>query len=139
MCYEIRYFVDINNAAWLARDASQGQGLSGETLGVIAITVSSVVVGLVISVLRCWKLALLVQTMLPLVMFTSYIDMRLMTGFSSESVKQFVNVGTVAAEAVENINTIAPLRIQDELLAPYNENLVTLVKNGDKNALLSGI
>ncbi len=144
MRQEIGYFDDVSNAVGavttrLSRDASQVQGLCGATLGVIAMTVSAVVVGLVISFLGCWKLALVVLAMLPLMVFASIIHMKVMTGFDSESMKEFINAGTVATEAVDNINTIAPLGIQDEFLARYNENLVIPEKNGDKGALVSGI
>ena len=141
---EIGYFDHDENAVGavttrLSRDASQVQGLCGGTLGVITMTIGAVATGLVISFSGCWKLALVVLAMLPLMIFAGYFQMKLMTGFDSESKKEFISAGTVATEAVDNINTISPLGIQDEFLDRYNNTLVTPLNNGDKGALVSGV
>lgn len=141
---EIGYFDHEENAVGavttrLARDAAQVEGLCGATLGLVMLSLGAVVTGLGVAFAGCWKLALVVLLMLPLMVFAAYYQMKLMTGFDAESKKDFINAGTIATEAVDNIASISPLCVQDEFIDKYENSMVTAEKNGVKGALVSGI
>lgn len=141
---EIGYFDREENSvgavtARLATDAAAVESLCGGTLGMIAVTLASVGAGIIVSFQGCWELALVVLVCLPFMGFAGYIQMRTMTGFDAESKKDFVASGGIASEAVDNINTVSPLGIQDHFVSKYNDSLVTPQKNGDKGASVSGI
>jgi ATP-binding cassette, subfamily B (MDR/TAP), member 1 len=123
----------------LATDASYVKGLCGDTLGLVSLTVATVGAGVIVSFVGCWRLALVVLFMLPLMAGSGYYQMKMMTGFDSGAKKQFAVAGGVAAEAVDNIRTVTSLGVQDVFIDRYEGALVTPLRNGEKASLLSGV
>lgn len=123
----------------LATDSSYVKGLCGDQLGVSFVVLSTIVAGLIVSFTGCWRLALVVLFMMPVMAGASWIQLSMMTGFDSGSKKEFVAAGGIASEAVDNIRTVTSLGVQDVFIDRYNDGLVTPQKNGAKSALVSGL
>jgi ATP-binding cassette, subfamily B (MDR/TAP), member 1 len=123
----------------LATDASYVKGLCGDTLGMASVAFSTIAVGVLVSFVGCWRLALVVLFMLPIMAVSGYYQVKMITGFDSGAKKQFVAAGGVAAEAVDNIRTVTGLGVQDIFIDRYDGALVTPLRNGEKGATVSGV
>lgn len=126
-------------AAKLASEASLVKGICGDTLGAAALTISTIAVGFGVAFAGCWRLALVVLCILPLMVVGSVYQNKMMTGFDADSQKEFAQAGAVANEAVDGIRTITGLGIQDVFLDRYAKALQQPIINGRKTAFGTGI
>ncbi len=63
----------------------------------------------------------------------------MMTGFDTESEKEFMKSGGTASEAVDNITTVASLGAEDFFLDRYEKDLQKPLLFGRRKSLLTGI
>jgi ATP-binding cassette, subfamily B (MDR/TAP), member 1 len=141
---EIAFFDEAENSVGaltsrLATEATLVKGITGDSLGVLTLIVSTVTIGLAIAFSACWRLALVVLVMIPLMALGGYIQTKKMSGFDSGSRKEFAKAGAVASEAVDGIRTISSLGIQDLFIDRYGAALLIPLKNGDKAANVAGL
>mgnify|MGYP001070529377 CR=1 FL=1 len=83
---DISFFDDEKNtvgvlATKLSSDATLLQGMTGFRVGTIAQLLSTLVIGLLIALISCWKLALVVLSCVPLVAFGGAMQLKLMVIF----------------------------------------------------------
>ena len=71
--------------ARLSADAATVRGLVGDALGILVQNLSTLVVGLVLSFIANWQLALIVIALLPLIGLNGWVQLKFMTGFSADS------------------------------------------------------
>lgn len=72
----------------LATEASYVKGLCGDSMGMAVVTISTIGVGLGVSFAGCWRLAMVVLALLPIMAFSGYIQMKTMTGTFAEFTRQ---------------------------------------------------
>ena len=65
--------------------------------------------------------------------------MKMMTGFDNDSEKDFANAGSTASEAVDNIDTVSSLGVQDHFIEQYSEALRGPLRVGRRKAVVTGI
>lgn len=123
----------------LATEASAVKGVTGDTLGSMTFGISSILTGLIISYTACWRVALVVTAVFPLMAVAGALQVKLMTGFDSDSEAKFAGAGTVAAEAVDNIDTVNAIGAHDVFMNRYDTELETPLRNGRRTALIAGI
>lgn len=123
----------------LATEASLVQGITGGTLGMMALTISTIGVGIGVAFSACWRLALVVLATLPFMALGGYFQMKMMTGFDSGSRKEYEGSGAIASEAVDNIRTVTGLGAQDYFVDRYEDKLIQPLRNGRKGAIVSGV
>jgi ABC-type multidrug transport system fused ATPase/permease subunit len=141
---DIGYFDEAENSVGalsskLATEATLVKGITGESLEIIALVVSTVAIGLGIAFSACWRLALIVLFLIPLLALGSFIQTKKMAGLDSSSRKEFAKSGAVASEAVDNVRTTSSLGIQDVFIERYGSTLMASLKNGDKAANVAGV
>lgn len=125
-------------ATRLATEATLVKGITGDTLGSVALTLSTIITGVAVAFAGCWRLALVVLVTLPIMAVSGYFQMKMMTGFDAGSKKEFAGAGAIASEAVDNIRTITGLGVQDFFIDKYHNSLEKPVANGRKAALVGG-
>jgi ABC-type multidrug transport system fused ATPase/permease subunit len=123
----------------LATEATLVKGITGDTLGAAALAISTIFVGFTISFTGCWRLALVLSAVFPLMAISSIFQVKFLSGFDASAKKDFAASGAIASEAVDNIRTVTGLGIQDYWLNRYGESLLPPLKKGSKTALLTGI
>lgn len=123
----------------LAREATMVKGVTGATLGSLSFAISTVVAGFLVAYLACWRVALVVTAVFPLMAISGALQLKLMTGFDADSEKKYADAGAIASEAVDNFDTTASLGVQDMFMDRYNAALEIPIKNGRKTALVGGI
>lgn len=123
----------------LATEATMVKGVTGDTLGTLTFAFSTVITGFIIAYVACWRIALVVTAVFPLMAISGALQVKLMTGFDADSEKKYADAGAVASEAVDNFDTVTAIGVQDTFMAKYDDALEVPIKNGRKSALVAGI
>lgn len=122
----------------LATESTMVEGLTGTTLGGIALVTSTILTGFLIAFLSCWRIALVVMAIFPLMAVSEATNIRMMQGFDSDSKTKFAAAGAVATEAVDNFDTVNAIGVQDVFIDRYGKELEGPLRNGQRAALMSG-
>ncbi|XP_054737347.1 multidrug resistance protein homolog 49 [Anastrepha obliqua] len=125
---EVAYFDDERNSvgalcARLAGDCSNVQGATGSRIGIIVQAVSTLAIGVVISFIYSWKLALVTLVTVPIVCVSIYFEAKFMEASTNTERLAIENASRVAVEAIANIRTVTSLGLEREVLLRYCEQI----------------
>ncbi|KGL80184.1 Multidrug resistance protein 1, partial [Tinamus guttatus] len=133
---EIGWYDDQKNAVGvlltrLATDASQVKGATGSRLGLMTMTICTLLTAIIIAFVYGWQLTLLILACIPFVIAANAISVKSMTGHAAKDQKALEEAGRISTESVENIRTVASLTREDafyeryitSLSAPYRDSL----------------
>ena len=123
----------------LATEASAMKGLTGDTLGTLSFAISTIVTGVLVAYLSCWRVALVVTAVFPLMGIAGALQMKMMSGFDADSHKKYAQAGSVASEAVDNIDTVTAIGVQDYFIKRYNDEVEIPLRNGRKSGFFAGL
>ncbi|XP_040292276.1 ATP-dependent translocase ABCB1-like isoform X2 [Bufo bufo] len=149
---EMGFFDDHANAVGvlltrLATDASQVKGATGSRIGLIVMTVCTLLAAIIIAFVHGWQLTLLILACIPFLVGANFIRMRAMTGHASNDQKALEEAGRISTEAVENIRTVVSLTKEEtfyekyclSLSVPYKDSLAKAPIYGFTYALSQSI
>ncbi|KAH6826594.1 P-glycoprotein 11 [Perilla frutescens var. hirtella] len=125
--------------AKLSADAATVRALVGDALAQMVQDLSSAVAGLAIAFEASWQLALIILAMLPLIGLNGYIQIKFMTGFSSDARAMYEEASQVANDAVGSIRTVASFNAEEKVMEMYKTKCEGPLRNGIKQGLISGI
>ncbi|KAG8552277.1 hypothetical protein GDO81_004465 [Engystomops pustulosus] len=140
---EIGFFDDHSNAVGvlltrLATDASQVKGATGSRMGLITMTVCTLLAAIIIAFVHGWQLTLLILACIPFLIGANFIRMKSMAGHASKDQKALEEAGRISTEAVENIRTVVSLTREDAFFEKYNVSLSGPYKDSLAKAPLYG-
>lgn len=120
--------------ARLSTDAGAVQGATGSRVGAILQAISTLVLGIGLSLYYTWKMTLVSVLSIPLVLGAVFLEARIMSGQSLQEKKKMEAATRVAVEAISNIRTVASLGKEDVFFNRYCVELnhvakATRVKN----------
>lgn len=122
----------------LATEAAMVRGIAGDSLGALTFALSSIITGFLVAYLACWRVALVVTAIFPLMAVAGALQLKMMIGFDSDSEKKFAEAGAIASEAVDNFDTVTSVGVQDVFISRYEKELETPIRNGKRTALIAG-
>ncbi|KFV41216.1 Multidrug resistance protein 1, partial [Gavia stellata] len=133
---EVGWYDDQKNAVGvlltrLATDASQVKGATGSRLGLITMTVFTLLTAIVIAFVYGWQLTLLILACVPFLIATNAARVSSVSGHAAKDQKALEEAGRISTESVENIRTVASLtreeafyeRYVTSLNGPYRDSL----------------
>ncbi|XP_053571698.1 ATP-dependent translocase ABCB1-like [Bombina bombina] len=125
---DVGFFDDHKNAVGvlltrLATDASQVKGATGSRLGLITMTVCTLLAAILIAFIHGWQLTLLILACVPILIGANIIRMTSIAGHASKDQKALEEAGRISTEAVENIRTVVSLTREDAFYNRYNASL----------------
>ncbi|KAM6282251.1 ATP-binding cassette sub-family B member 5 isoform 3-T3 [Porphyrio hochstetteri] len=133
---EIGWYDDQKNAVGvlltrLATDASQVKGATGSRLGLMTMTVFTLLTAIIIAFVYGWQLTLLILACIPFVIATNAARVSSVSGHAAKDQKALEEAGRISTESVENIRTVASLtreeafyeRYVTSLNGPYRDSL----------------
>ena len=123
----------------LATEASLVKGITGDTLGGVSFSISTMVTGFLVAYLSCWRVALVVTAVFPFMAIAGALQVKLLTGFDVGAEKRYAQAGAIAAEAVNNVDTVTSLGVQDVFMSRYNEELQPPIEAGRRAASVAGV
>ncbi|XP_077115094.1 ATP-dependent translocase ABCB1-like [Ranitomeya variabilis] len=141
---EIGFFDDHANAVGvlltrLATDASQVKGATGSRIGLITMTVCTLLAAIIIAFVHGWQLTLLILACIPFLIGANFIRMKSMAGHASKDQKALEEAGRISTEAVENIRTVVSLTREQAFYDLYNESLSGPYRDSLAKAPLYGV
>lgn len=122
----------------LSADTGAMKGLTGDLFGVGLNVLGSLLCGLIIAFISCWRLSLVVLAIIPGVALGGYFEMQASAGIDSGAKKDFNKANTVAAEAVDNVATVRGLGLEEHFVSRYNNMIKTTVRAKLRKALITG-
>ncbi|KAJ3207855.1 Multidrug resistance protein 1 [Clydaea vesicula] len=139
---EVGFFDDENNSVGilvtkLADDAGQIKGLTGQLIGSVFQTMSTMVVGLTIAFYHGWQLTLVIFCAMPVIAAAGFLQLRLLTSSGAKVKKAYDEAGQVACEVIMNIRTVLTLTKESEFLKQYYAAIELPHQNAIKGAVLS--
>ncbi|XP_054846913.1 ATP-binding cassette sub-family B member 5 [Eublepharis macularius] len=122
----------------LATDASQVKGATGSRLGLLTMTIFTLLAAIIIAFIHGWQLTLLILACVPFVAIANAIRVRTMAGHASKDQKALEEAGRISTEAVENIRTVAALTREDKFFEQYKTSLEGPYRDSLHKAPLNG-
>ncbi|XP_062979735.1 ATP-dependent translocase ABCB1-like isoform X1 [Elgaria multicarinata webbii] len=141
---EIGWFDDHRNGIGvlltrLATDASQVKGATGSRLGLLTMTIVTLVTSIVIAFVYSWQLTLLILASIPFIAAAEAISLKSMTGHAAKDQKALEEAGRISTEAVENIRTVVALTSEDRFFETYKISLEAPYRDSLKKAPIKGL
>ncbi|KAM4636208.1 ATP-dependent translocase ABCB1-like isoform 1-T2 [Discoglossus pictus] len=141
---DIGFFDDHANAVGvlltrLATDASQVKGATGSRLGLITMTICTLLAAIIIAFVHGWQLTLLILACIPFLIGANFIRMKSMAGHASKDQKALEEAGRISTEAVENIRTVVSLTREEAFYERYNASLQGPYKDALRKAPIYGV
>jgi ATP-binding cassette subfamily B (MDR/TAP) protein 1 len=109
--------------AYISSDANAMAGLTGTILGVILAILINMIAGIVLAHIVAWKIAVVLLSMIPILLASGYLRLRIAASFHSRHQKAFASSVGLATEAVGSMTTIASYSLEDETLHVYERSL----------------
>eukprot|EP00057_Strongylocentrotus_purpuratus_P008762 XP_011663236.1 PREDICTED: multidrug resistance protein 1 [Strongylocentrotus purpuratus] len=120
-------------ATRLSADASNVKGATGVRLSTLFQTAVTLAAALVIGFVFGWKLALVVLACVPLLVVAGGLQLKLMQGTQKRDSELLEEAGKIAAEAIENVRTVASLTLEDKMYQGYADMLQLPFVQGQVN------
>ena len=121
----------------LSSDAQKIQGISGLALGNISTVLVNLVGCVIVAFINYWKLSLVAVCCLPLLVFTGYFRLKIVSYYTERAKSSYEKSAQLASEAVSAIRTIQSLTREDDVAQKYMVILDKPLKDGLKSAWTS--
>ncbi|KAJ6083755.1 hypothetical protein N7467_007890 [Penicillium canescens] len=108
---------------YITNDGNLIAGLSGSVVGTIFSICINLVVAVVMSLIIAWKIALVCIAVVPLLLGTGVMQLRVLGQFEERHEKAFNQSVSISVEAINSIKTIASLSLEEETLAAFRRTL----------------
>ncbi|KAG8628278.1 hypothetical protein KVT40_004151 [Elsinoe batatas] len=99
-------------------------GLSGQLLGALLTFISTILGGIVISLIIGWKLALVCTATIPFVAGFGYVRLVVLHSFAEKMTKDHQDSAAYASQAASLIRTVASLTMEDRVMRHYESILM---------------
>ncbi|XP_017069092.1 ATP-dependent translocase ABCB1 [Drosophila eugracilis] len=141
---EVAWFDDKANGtgslcARLSGDAAAVQGATGQRIGTIIQSISTLALGIGLSMYYEWSLGLVALAFTPFILIAFYMQRTLMAKENMGSAKTMENCTKLAVEVVSNIRTVASLGREEMFHQTYIGMLIPAVKISKRNTHYRGM
>jgi ATP-binding cassette subfamily B (MDR/TAP) protein 1 len=109
----------------LSKSTSDLAGMGGPVLGGILTFLSTIVAGIVLSLIIGWKLALVCTATIPVVVACGWLRLQVLSTFDSKVRESGLEAASYAGELVRTVRTVASLGIEEQALVRYKGILET--------------
>ncbi|XP_016993296.2 ATP-dependent translocase ABCB1 [Drosophila takahashii] len=144
MRQEVAWFDDKANGtgslcARLSGDAAAVQGATGQRIGTIIQSISTLALGIGLSMYYEWSLGLVALAFTPFILIAFYMQRTLMAKENMGSAKTMENCTKLAVEVVSNIRTVVSLGREEMFHKNYIGMLIPAVEISKRNTHFRGM
>ncbi|KAF5272694.1 hypothetical protein FQA39_LY07721 [Lamprigera yunnana] len=141
---EMAYFDNKNNSVGavcgiLSNEAANVQGATGQRIGNILTSISTVVIALAASAYFEWRITLVALCFAPLIVAAGYLERTMLAKQSEAHFSALQNSTKIAVEGINAIRTVASLGCEDTFLNLYMTELVPYQKIAQCNTHIRGL
>lgn len=112
-------------ASVLSKGTDDLAGMGGPVIGGIMTFTSTIVGGIVISIIIGWKLALLCVATVPIVVLCGWLRLQVLAAFDSKNRQSVLRAALYAGELVRSVRAVASLAMETQATTFYNDFLVS--------------
>ncbi|KAB2579388.1 Multidrug resistance protein-like protein 65 [Lasiodiplodia theobromae] len=109
--------------SYITTDTNSLSGMTGSVLGISFSIIVSLVLGVTISHIVAWKIAIVLLATVPILLLSGYLRLRMYARFHEKHAKAFSTSVGVAKEAVDCIQTVAAYSLENLELSVYQRAL----------------
>ncbi|KAJ5373656.1 ABC transporter integral membrane type 1 [Penicillium concentricum] len=109
--------------SFLSTETKHLAGISGQTLGTILMTSTTLIAAIVIALAFGWKLALVCISVVPILLGCGFYRFYMLAAFQARSKKAYEGSASYACEATSAIRTVASLTRENDVWAYYHAQL----------------
>lgn len=109
--------------SFLSNECANMAGVHALTLGIFLSTLTSLLLGGIVSFLLDWRLALASVSVIPLLLLSGYLRFALLDAFQRKLQTHHIRSDTYALEMISSIQTVAALVQEEQVLAKYSSIL----------------
>lgn len=123
----------------LATDTATLQAMTSDTLNQVLISIASIGLGIVISFFYSWQMTLVVLATMPILIFATLIQSKMMqgTGSGKQGNDADSSAGSLLSEAIGSIRTVASFTMEESFTSRYSGYL-SASKKADTRAGVTG-
>ncbi|KAL8260665.1 hypothetical protein R6Q59_028618 [Mikania micrantha] len=141
---EISWFDQTENSSGsigtkLSADAASVRELVGDNLSLLVQNTTSALCGLIIAYMGNPQLACIVLLLLALTGLNGYFQIKLISGLTADTKKEYEDACVVASDAVGSIRTVASFCAEDKVMELYKKKCEGPRRAGIKIGLVSGV
>ncbi|KAL6081798.1 hypothetical protein STEG23_030119, partial [Scotinomys teguina] len=109
----------------------------GDKIALLFQNTSGFSIGLVMSLMKSWKLSLVALATSPVIMVSSAVCSRMVISLTSKELEAYSKAGAVAEEVLSSIRTVTAFGAQEKEIQRYTHNLKDAKDAGVKKAVIS--
>lgn len=109
--------------SFLSTETKHLAGISGQTLGTILMTSTTLIASIVIALSFGWKLALVCMSVIPILLGCGFYRFYMLAAFQARSKVAYEGSASYACEATSAIRTVASLTRENDVWAFYHAQL----------------
>jgi len=117
---------DANTTSHIARLAIDTQNITeglGEKSGMIIESATSGITGIVIALVKGWKLTLVMLAVTPIMGLAGVLMLMALKRVTSRSQEVYASAGAIAEQALSSIKTVAAFSMQSRFIKRYDDKL----------------
>ncbi|XP_059608889.1 ATP-dependent translocase ABCB1 isoform X1 [Phlebotomus argentipes] len=122
----------------LSSDATAVQGATGQRIGTVLSSVSTLLIAIGIAMFYEWRLGLVALAFAPLLVIGSYLEMKFMEQENMGNAKALQKSTKLAVEVVSNIRTVVSLGRESMFHKKYVELLEPAARQSKRNTHIRG-
>ena len=109
--------------SFLSTETKHLSGVSGQTLGTILMTSTTLIAAIIISLVFGWKLALVCISVVPVLLACGFYRFYMLAAFQQRSKQAYEGSASYACEATSAIRTVASLTREEDVWSLYHSQL----------------
>lgn len=125
--------------SFLSTQTTHLAGLSGATLGVIIMVVTTIVTAICLALAIGWKLALVCISTIPILLACGFFRFWMLAHYQLRAQVAYQQSAAIASESITAIRTIAALTMEHEVSRQYTESLTKQRKSSLRSILKSSL
>ncbi|KCV69523.1 hypothetical protein H696_03944 [Fonticula alba] len=126
-------------ATRLSSDATYVQGGTTTRLAMMLQIAATLISGVLIAMISCWRIGLVVTACMPLSISGGFFRIKAVVGFNERTKKAYEKSGFYAVECISNIRTVVSLNRQETFSTNFSDSLEGPRSSCAKSSNLSGV
>lgn len=107
----------------ITKDSAAVGGFSGSIIGTVFSILVNFVIAIVLSHIVAWKIAIVCLVVVPILIGSGVMQLRMLSRYEERHADAYSRATGIAVEAVNSIQTIAALSLEDEVMGTHSRVL----------------